>query len=80
MLEAVAPKRDASATTHALSPAAVLETFARVTGLPLPSAQVLAIRGYEFELGAPLSQRAAANLEAAAAWLAKRLVSAASED
>lgn len=75
-LEAVAPERDASATTHALSPAAVLDTYVRVTGLPLPSAHVLAIRGYAFELGAPLSEQAAANLDAAAACLAKRLRSA----
>jgi hydrogenase maturation protease len=61
------------ATTHALSPAAVLDTYANVTGLRLPSAHLLAIRGYAFELGAPLSERAAANLDAASAWLAQRL-------
>lgn len=71
--QAVEPRRDASATTHALSPAAVLDTYAHVTGLPLPSAHVLAIRGYVFELGAPLSERASANLDAASAWLAQRL-------
>jgi len=63
---------DASATTHALSPAALLDTYRRLIGRP-PPARVLAIRGYAFELGEPLSERAANNLEAAVAMLAARL-------
>jgi hypothetical protein len=35
----------------------------------------LAIRGYSFELGAPLSREAAVNLNAAVAMLAARLAS-----
>jgi len=61
----VAPAVDASATTHALSPAAVLDAFLRVTGAPLPAAFILAVRGYDFELGASLSHAAVANLDAA---------------
>jgi hydrogenase maturation protease len=68
----VAAAADASATTHALSPAAVLETCRRVVGPP-PPGRVLAIRGYAFELGEPLSKRAAHNLDAAVAMLASRL-------
>jgi hydrogenase maturation protease len=64
---------DASATTHALSPAAVLQAFLRVTDEPLPAAFVLAVRGYAFELGAPMSAAAARNLEAALAMLTARL-------
>ncbi len=67
------PVRDASATTHALTPAAVLETYVRVTGLPLPATHVFAIRGYAFELGEGLSSGAVANLEAAARLLGQRL-------
>jgi len=68
----VAPAADASVTTHALSPAAVLETLRRLGG-EVPPAHVLAVRGYAFELGAPLSTQAAQNLDAAIAMLAARL-------
>lgn len=57
--------RDSSHTTHALSPAAVLETFERCTGQSAPPAWALAVRGDHFELGAALSAAARANLEAA---------------
>jgi hydrogenase maturation protease len=71
--ETVAPERDASATTHALTPAAVLDAYLRVTEGALPAVHVLAIRGYEFELGDGLTERAAANLDLAEAMLASRL-------
>ncbi len=74
--EPVAPAHDASATTHALSPAAVLDTYVKLTGLPPPVAHVLAIRGYGFELGAPLSAAASTNLELAVAALRPRLLAA----
>lgn len=63
--EAIAPVADQGATTHALAPAAVLDVYRRYTDAPLPQALVLAVRGFEFELGAPLSDCAARNLEAA---------------
>lgn len=71
--ERVMPVADASATSHALSPAAVMEAFQRVTGAPLPAAFVLAVRGYDFELGADPSVAAAANLDAAVQMLIARL-------
>jgi hydrogenase maturation protease len=64
-LEPVAPEADLSATTHALAPAAVLDVYRQYTDAPLPVARVLAVRGFEFELGAPLSDAAARNLDAA---------------
>ena len=64
-LRKVMPLRDTSHSSHALSPAAVLETFERVTGQKAPEARVLAVRGEQFELGAPLSPEAGTNLEAA---------------
>jgi hydrogenase maturation protease len=73
-LTSIGPVADASATTHALSPAAVLETGRRLGAGPLPPAWVLAVRGYEFDLGAPLSAGAAANLDAALEALMARLV------
>ena len=71
--ESAGPAADASATSHALSPAAVLQAFLRVTDEPLPAAFVLAVRGYEFGLGAPMSAAAARNLEAALDMLVAHL-------
>lgn len=64
-LRRIQPCRDHSHTSHALSPAAVLETFERCTGETAPPAWVLAVRGEQFELGAALSPGARRNLEAA---------------
>jgi hydrogenase maturation protein HypF len=63
-LSRLSAQRDASVSTHAMSPAAVLETFRAVVGEP-PEAWVLAIRGERFELGEPLSAQARAHLDAA---------------
>lgn len=67
------PARDASFTTHSMSPASLLDAYSGLVGGAPPRASALAIRGYEFELGAPLSERAAANLEAAFPALVERL-------
>jgi hydrogenase maturation protease len=61
-------QRDASLTTHALSPQALLQVFIDLRGEPVPPATLLAIRGEAFELGAPLSATACANLQPALAW------------
>lgn len=68
MLAPVFPAHDASYTTHALSPAALLHHCRRLA-VRLPDAHVLAIRGYDFELGAPLSAPAQLNLQAALEYL-----------
>ena len=72
-LKQVRPSRDRSHTSHALSPAAVLETFERCTGQAAPPSWVLAVRGESFELGAELSAAARDNLDAA--WRILRAVS-----
>lgn len=66
------PEADASYSSHALSPGALLHTHEKLFGTP-PAAHVLAIRGYAFGLGDPPSPRAARNLEAAADFLLARL-------
>jgi acylphosphatase len=58
-----------SFSTHAMSPAAVLETYRRIVGEP-PESWVLAIRGERFELGDPLSEHARAHLDAALEFFA----------
>lgn len=68
----LAPAFEASYTTHAMSPEAVLGVFRRIAGEPPPT-WLLAIRGYAFELGAAPSARALANLAAAEAFLREEL-------
>ncbi len=64
----IEPAADTSYSSHALSPAALLQAYRRLYGQP-PEAWVLAIRGYEFELGEGLSPQALLNLEQALAHL-----------
>jgi hypothetical protein len=52
-----------------------LDALQRVTEARQPAAYVLAIRGYGFELGAPLSEKAGENLEDALRMLISRLTS-----
>jgi hydrogenase maturation protease len=64
----LAPMRDASFTTHAITPESVLQVFRDVLRAEPPRASMLAIRGASFELGAPLGDGAAHNLERALQW------------
>lgn len=60
--------QDASFTTHALSPQALLQVFRDVQGTEPPLCTLLAIRGERFELGEPPSPAALAHLAAALQW------------
>jgi hydrogenase maturation protease len=71
-LEPVVAGPDASVSSHALSPAAVLEVMTRLR-LEVPPAEVLAIRGVEFELGVGMSAEATAHLAAAIAAIVPHL-------
>jgi hydrogenase maturation protease len=57
--------KDDSYTSHAMNPAALLHAYRQVYEKDAPPAFLLRIRGYNFELGDPLSGNASANLEAA---------------
>lgn len=70
--EPVTAADDAGYTTHSLSPAALLAAYRRHHDTPPPPCHVLAIRGYAFGLGEPLSTQAAVNLEAALGFLLER--------
>ena len=65
--------RDASFTTHAMSPQAVLKVYAEIDDGEPPPAWLLAIRGERFELGKDIGEAARGNLaealEAAARWI-----------
>lgn len=61
-------RQDASFTTHALSPQALLQVFCDLRCAAPPPCTLLAIRGERFELGAAPSAAALAHLAAALAW------------
>ena len=62
-------------TSHLVTPAAILALSKRLYGR-LPAACMIAIGGYEFDIGDGLTTRASANLEQAVAYLRVRLTSA----
>lgn len=62
---AVRAEKDNSYTSHALTPAALLFIYQQIYQHTAPSAFLLRIRGYQFELGDALSAQAGMNLEAA---------------
>lgn len=64
---------DNSYTSHAMTPFALLHAYRQVYKADAPEAFLLRVRGHGFELGDPLSDRAKANLEAAAAHVRKWL-------
>lgn len=69
----VSARRDSSFSSHALSPAALLQAFVDVHGAPAPPAMLLAIRGERFGLGEPPGAQAQANLAAALDWASRWL-------
>ena len=66
----IAPRAGDVHTTHALSPEAVLDVYARIKGPP-PPAFVICVRGESFELGEGLSSDGIARLEAAWGFLSR---------
>lgn len=68
-LDAITPDRDASYTTHTMSPGALLWVHGLISPAAPPPCFLLRIRGYHFALGAPLSAAARENLDLAEAFL-----------
>lgn len=67
-VQTLAPLHDESFSSHAMSPAAILQVYCDVLKRPPPPAQLLAIQGVQWELGIAPSATARANLAAALAW------------
>jgi hydrogenase maturation protease len=65
----VAPARDTTFTSHAMSPAAVLAAYRAAFGAEPPPAFALAIRGEAFEFGTGLSVAVGRRLDAALLFL-----------
>ena len=64
-IQPLMPERDASYTTHAMSPQSLLSVYRQVNNCEPPPAWMLSIRGYEFGLGLPMSAQARQNLNTA---------------
>jgi hydrogenase maturation protease len=76
----VAPEQDASYTTHAMSPGAVLKVFEQINSRQPPPCYLLAIRGYDFDLGSPLTAAAKHNLDEAERFLLLEIAGYREED
>jgi hydrogenase maturation protease len=72
-LTPVIPEPTLTYSTHAMTPGGVLRVLAQIQPDPPPDTWLLAIRGYAFDLGQPLSDGALDNLDAALALLEARL-------
>ncbi len=70
---------DDSYTTHAMSPASLLSVYEKVNRQTPPPCYLLSIRGYEFGLGLPLSDKAAIHLTAAISFIRQLLETNCSE-
>lgn len=64
----VRAQRDRTFTTHAMSPAALLQVYVDLQASTPPPCTLLAIRGESFELGEPPREAALTNLAAALGW------------
>ncbi|HSM99077.1 MAG TPA: hydrogenase maturation protease [Gallionella sp.] len=64
-LSGIRPEKDGSYTSHAMNPTALLHAYRQVYSKDAPPAFLLRIRGYDFGLGDPLTEKASANLDAA---------------
>lgn len=67
-LVSIRPQRDASFTSHALSPQAVLQAYVDSQPQPLPDAWLLSLYGAHWGLGEPVSAMGQAGLDRALVW------------
>lgn len=74
-IEQISPHKDASFTTHAMSPQSVMQVYADIEDEPPPPCWLLSIRGESFDLGQGLSDAAHRNLTTALAVAVDWLVS-----
>ena len=64
----IGPEKDASFTTHAMTPQAVLQVYRELEDETPPPARLLAIHGVSFELGEAPTGEAQRHLDAALEW------------
>lgn len=71
--------KDESYSTHAVSPQSLLSVYEKVNRQSAPPAYMLSVRGYQFDLGLPLSDEANTNLNQAIHFI-KQLITKNTED
>jgi hydrogenase maturation protease len=71
---------DESYTTHAMSPQSLLAVYEKVNKQSPPPCYLLSVRGYEFDLGLPLSSRANDNIDEANTFIREELLSRNTQD
>ena len=69
-LEKLSPLRDASISTHSISPTALLDLYEQTLGKNAPDAYLLHVSGTSFELGEEISAAASASVDQAWQFLA----------
>lgn len=74
-LSEITAARDNTFTTHAISPAAVLQAYEQVEGDKPPPTLLLAIRGESFELGQAMTEYANQALADALNWFKQEISS-----
>lgn len=67
------PEQDDTYTTHAMSPASVLAVYQKINNREPPPSYLIAIRGYEFDLGQKITEQAMINLQQAYEFIKKLL-------
>lgn len=67
------PIKDKSYTTHAMSPASVLQVYQSIIKQLPPPCFLLSIQAFKFELGAAMSQQATKNLQLAVSFVEELL-------
>jgi len=72
--EKIQAEKDSSYTSHAMTPHALLYAYQKVYGETPPISYLLRIRGYDFELGEPLTAMGRENLEHALAFVQEQVV------
>ncbi|MGR8929754.1 MAG: hydrogenase maturation protease [Gammaproteobacteria bacterium] len=69
----IEPCQDNSYTSHAMSPAALLQVFQTVTGQTPPPSYLLSIKAESFELGETITENTSTNLNRACLFIRKLL-------
>lgn len=72
--------QDDSYTSHAMSPQSLLAVYEQVNRQAAPASFLLSVRGYEFDLGLAMSDKAAANLGEAVVFIKQYLTRNSAEE
>ena len=63
-----------------MSPQSLLSVYEKVNKQTAPSSFMLSVRGYEFDLGLAMSDKAVANLDEAVVFIKQRLTTNSTKD